>query len=173
MARHGRPDIFNTDQGSQFTGAAFTGVLADNGIAISMDGKGAWRDNVFVERLWRSVKYEEVYLRAYDSVSEARASIGRYLDFYNGRRPHSSLDGAPGSSLLQSAAAPLGSLTPAEAPLIDAENLFRQPGPPHLLGQFISYPAAFLMVPIYGGFGSLSTKQVGIGTLSRHLSSGL
>ena len=65
----------------------------ENGIAISMDGKGAWRDNVFVERLWRSVKYEEVYLKAYDSVSEARASIGRYLDFYNGRRPHSSLDG--------------------------------------------------------------------------------
>ena len=87
-------DIFNTDQGSQFTSAAFTGVLDDNGIAISMDGKGAWRDNVFVERLWRSIKYEEVYLRAYDSVSEARASIGRYLDFYNGRRPHSSLDGA-------------------------------------------------------------------------------
>jgi hypothetical protein len=70
-----------------------TGVLADNGITISMDGKGAWRDNVFVERLWRSVKYEEVYLRAHDSVSEARASIGRYLDFYNARRPHSSLDG--------------------------------------------------------------------------------
>src|SRR5436189_3432910 len=94
LARHGRPEIFNTDQGSQFTGAAFTGVLADNGVAISMDGRGAWRDNVFVERLWRSVKYEEVYLRGYDSVSEARASIGRYLDFYNGRRPHSSLDGA-------------------------------------------------------------------------------
>jgi len=93
LARHGKPDIFNTDQGSQFTGAAFTGALTDNGIAISMDGKGAWRDNVFVERLWRSVKYEEVYLRAYDSVSEARASIGRYLNFYNGRRPHSSLDG--------------------------------------------------------------------------------
>ena len=93
LARHGKPDIFNTDQGSQFTGSAFTGVLATNGIAISMDGKGAWRDNVFVERLWRSVKYEEVYLRAYDSVSEARASIGQYLDFYNGRRPHSSLDG--------------------------------------------------------------------------------
>ena len=81
LAHHGKPDIFNTDQGSQFTGLAFTGVLADNGITISMDGKGAWRDNVFVERLWRSVKYEEVYLRAYDSVSEARASIGRYLDF--------------------------------------------------------------------------------------------
>ena len=93
LARHGKPDIFNTDQGSQFTGAAFTGVLIKNAIAISMDGKGAWRDNVFVERLWRSVKYEEVYLRAYDSVSEARTSIGRYLDFYNGRRPHSSLDG--------------------------------------------------------------------------------
>ena len=93
LARYGKPDIFNTDQGSQFTGAAFTGVLIRNGIAISMDGKGAWRDNVFVERLWRSVKYEEVYLRAYDNVSEARASICRYLDFYNGRRPHSSLDG--------------------------------------------------------------------------------
>jgi putative transposase len=94
LARHGRPEIFNTDQGSQFTGAAFTAVLAGNGIAISMDGKGAWRDNVFVERLWRSVKYEEVYLRAYESVSEARISIGRYLDFYNRRRPHSSLDGS-------------------------------------------------------------------------------
>jgi putative transposase len=140
LACHGKPDIFNTDQGSQFTGAAFTGVLIKNGIAISMDGKGAWRDNVFVERLWRSVKYEEVYLRAYDGVSEARASIGRYLDFYNGRRPHSSLDGMtpnrayftplPLPSLLHAAASPLGSLTPADAPLIDAENLFRQPGPP-------------------------------------------
>jgi len=87
-----RPEIFNTDQGSQFTGVAFTSLLASHGIAISMDGKGAWRDNVFVERLWRSVKYEEVYLRAYESVSEARSSIGRYLDFYNRRRPHSSLD---------------------------------------------------------------------------------
>src|SRR5260221_10040681 len=76
-----------------------------------MDGKGAWRDNVFVERLWRSVKYEEVYLRAYETVGEARNSIGRYLEFYNGRRPHSSLDGShPGSSLLQLAATPLGSL---------------------------------------------------------------
>jgi putative transposase len=93
MARHGKPEIFNTDQGSQFTGSAFTGALIDNGIAISMDGKGAWRDNVFVERLWRSVKYEEVYLRAYDDVSAARVSISRYLDFYNARRPHSSLDG--------------------------------------------------------------------------------
>lgn len=105
LAHHGRPEIFNTDQGSQFTSAEFTKVLkgepqaatgprpAANEIAISMDGKGAWRDNVFVERLWRTVKYEEVYLRAYASVSEARTSIGRYLDFYNGRRPHSSLGG--------------------------------------------------------------------------------
>jgi putative transposase len=92
LAKHGKPEIFNTDQGSQFTSAAFTGLLLDNSIAISMDGKGAWRDNVFVERLWRSVKYEEVYLRAYDSVGEARASIGRYANFYNGKRPHSSLD---------------------------------------------------------------------------------
>ena len=91
ISRHGKPGIFNTDQGSQFTSAAFTGLLADNAIRISMDGKGAWRDNVFVERLWRSVKYEEVYLKAYESVAEARASIGRYLDFYNRKRPHSSL----------------------------------------------------------------------------------
>lgn len=93
LARHGKPDIFNTDQGSQFTGSAFTGVLMKNDIRISMDGKGAWRDNVFVERLWRTIKYEEVYLRAYDNVSDARQSIGRYLDLYNRRRPHSSLDG--------------------------------------------------------------------------------
>ena len=92
LARYGSPEIFNTDQGSQFTSAAFTGLLLENGIAISLDGRGAWRDNVFVERLWRSVKYEEVYLRAYDSVVEARASLGRYFIFYNTKRPHSSLD---------------------------------------------------------------------------------
>ena len=91
LARYGKPTIFNTDQGSQFTSTAFTGLLLENGISISMDGRGAWRDNVFVERLWRSVKYEEVYLRAYDTVAEARASIGRYLDFFNTKRPHSSL----------------------------------------------------------------------------------
>jgi putative transposase len=92
LARQGKPEIFNTDQGSQFTSQAFTGALIGADIAISMDGKGSWRDNVFVERLWRTIKYEEVYLRAYDSVSEARASIDRYLGFYNQRRPHSSLD---------------------------------------------------------------------------------
>jgi putative transposase len=92
LARHGKPTIFNTDQGSQFTSHDFTGVLIKAEIAISMDGKGAWRDNVFVERLWRTIKYEEIYLKAYDTVTEARASIGRYLGFYNARRPHSSLD---------------------------------------------------------------------------------
>jgi putative transposase len=92
LTRFGAREIFNTDQGSQFTSMAFTAVLQREKIAISMDGRGAWRDNVFVERLWRSVKYEEVYLRAYGSVSEARASISRYLTFYNERRPHSSLD---------------------------------------------------------------------------------
>jgi putative transposase len=95
LARYGRPEIFNTDQGSQFTSAEFVKVLKNAGIAISMDGKGAWRDNVFVERLWRTVKYEEVYLRAYTGVSEARTSIGRYFGFYNGTRPHSSLGGQP------------------------------------------------------------------------------
>jgi putative transposase len=91
MSRFGKPEIFNTDQGSQFTSREFTGLLIAAGIQISMDGKGAWRDNVFVERIWKSVKYEEVYLRAYASVSDARASIGRYLAFYNGKRPHQSL----------------------------------------------------------------------------------
>ena len=92
VARYGKPEIFNTDQGSQFTSSAFTGLLKQHGIRISMDGKGAWRDNVFVERLWKSVKYEEVYLKAYNTVSEARTSIAQYFEFYNRRRPHSSLD---------------------------------------------------------------------------------
>ncbi len=92
LAKHGKPEIFNTDQGSQFTSIDFTRVLLDANIAISMDGKGSWRDNVFVERLWRSVKYEEVYLRAYETVPEARASIAGYFAFYNARRPHSALD---------------------------------------------------------------------------------
>jgi len=93
LARYGKPDIFNTDQGSQFTSIDFIKMLKDAGIAISMDGKGAWRDNVFVERLWRTIKYEEVYLHAYQNVPEARAAIGKYLIFYNAKRPHSSLDG--------------------------------------------------------------------------------
>lgn len=89
LARHGKPDIFNTDQGSQFTSTDFTELLKSHKIEISMDGKGAWRDNVFVERLWRSVKYEEVYLKAYDTVSAARASLAAYFTFFNTTRPHS------------------------------------------------------------------------------------
>jgi putative transposase len=93
IAKYGKPEIFNTDQGSQFTCEAFTGLLKQHSIAISMDGKGSWRDNVFVERLWRTIKYDEVYLKAYASVSEARESLARFIAFYNTRRPHSSLDG--------------------------------------------------------------------------------
>lgn len=93
IARYGRPEIVNTDQGAQCTSAAFTGLLHDYGIAISMDGKGCWRDNIFVERLWRSIKYEEIYLHAYASVSEAKTGLARYLTQYNTARPHSSLAG--------------------------------------------------------------------------------
>ena len=89
--RKGNPEIFNTDQGSQFTSEAFTGILLDQGIQVSMDGKGRYLDNIFVERLWRSVKYEEVYLKAYQNGTEARKGIGAYLDFYNGERPHQAL----------------------------------------------------------------------------------
>jgi putative transposase len=91
IAVYGSPEIMNTDQGSQFTSQAFTGMLKEHGIRISMDGKGAWRDNVFVERLWRSVKDKEVYPHAYDAVSDSRAGLGRYFDLYNRRRPHVSL----------------------------------------------------------------------------------
>jgi len=91
MRIYGRPEIFNTDQGSQFTSESFTGRLQKEDIRISMDGKGRWADNVFVERLWRSLKYEQVYLYAYESVAEARTKIGRYFAFYNSQRPHSSL----------------------------------------------------------------------------------
>ena len=91
LSMNEKPEIFNTDQGAQFTSETFTGRLKREGIRLSMDGRGRWRDNVFVERIWRSIKYEEVYLHAYASVAEARASLGLYIDFYNTRRPHSSL----------------------------------------------------------------------------------
>ena len=114
LARYGKPDIFNTDQGSQFTSMDFTSVLKKTEIAISMDDKGSWRGNVFVERLRRSIKYEEVYLNAYKTVSEARAGMGRYLNFYNIRRPHSSIDRQ----------------TPGQAYLTKRPKLFRQTEPP-------------------------------------------
>jgi len=93
IARFGAPEIFNTDQGSQFTSMEFTSLLKQHDILISMDGKGCWRDNVYVERLWRTIKYEEVYLHAYDTVAAAREGLDRYIRFYNQRRPHSALDG--------------------------------------------------------------------------------
>jgi putative transposase len=93
IEKYGLPEIFNTDQGSQFTSVAFTDVLKDHDIQISMDGKGRWVDNVFVERLWKSVKYEHVYLHAYDSVLEAKQQLASYFEFYNTGRPHSSLGG--------------------------------------------------------------------------------
>jgi putative transposase len=91
LSKYGTPDIFNTDQGSQFTSFAFTDTLRAHGIRISMDGRGRWLDNVFIERLWRSLKYENVYLNAYENCSEARAGIGKWIAFYNQIRPHSSL----------------------------------------------------------------------------------
>jgi putative transposase len=101
-ANFGKPDIVNTDQGSQFTAQEFVDAVIDNGVKLSMDGRGAWRDNVFVERVWRSVKYERVYLRAYDSVSAARRDIAEYIDWYNGERGHSSLDGKTPEQVWQS-----------------------------------------------------------------------
>ena len=93
ITQYGCPEIFNTDQGCQFTSHEFTGLLTHHGIQISMDGKGCWRDNVFVERLWKSIKYEEIYLHAYETVSAAHQGLERYLTFYNQTRPHQALDG--------------------------------------------------------------------------------
>jgi putative transposase len=93
LREYGCPGILNTDQGSQFTSTAFVDLVQQHGISLSMDGKGAWRDNLFVERLWKSVKYEEVYLHAYDTVAEAHHGLARYFAFYNQGRPHAALDG--------------------------------------------------------------------------------
>jgi len=93
LALHGSPEIFNTDQGSQFTSFDFTNILRENGIKISMDGKGRWMDNVFIERLWRSLKYECVYLKAFETGHQARAEIGTWISHYNKTRPHSTFDG--------------------------------------------------------------------------------
>jgi putative transposase len=120
LCRYGRPEIFNTDQGSQFTSDDFTGTLKDHGIAISMDGKGRCMDNIFVERLWRSLKYEEVYLNAYANVAEAKAGIGAWLDFYNEERQHQSLGYRPPRQIYQEglwicgrSALPTGCASPA------------------------------------------------------------
>ncbi len=130
IARHGCPEIFNTDQGAQFTSAAFTGLLQQHGIAISMDGRGCWRDNIFVERRWRSIKYEEVYLHADASVPEAKAGIGRYLTQYNSARRHSSLgDQTPDEAYFT----PLPLRAAAQCSLrqlADPVSLYREAGPP-------------------------------------------
>ena len=132
--RFAKTGIFNTDQGSQFTSEAFTEQLRKNAIQISMDGKGCWRDNVFVERIWRTIKYEEVYLRAYDSVQEARTSLGKYIEFYNQTRPHSSLKGkTPNQVHLNRLPENHGSLTKTDPPPKNQRNLFKQTEPP--LGQ--------------------------------------
>jgi putative transposase len=113
LAKHGRPDIFNTDQGSQFTGADFTCVLINAGVRISMDGRGRWMDNVFIERLWRSIKYECVYLHAFETGSELRAGLARWVTFYNARRPHSVFAGrTPDEVYVQTATTP----SPGHAP---------------------------------------------------------
>ena len=117
FARHGTPDIVNTDQGSQFTAAEFTETVTARGCQISMDGRGAWRDNVFVERLWRTVKYEEGYLHAYDTVADAKTGIAAHLDWYSRDRPH--------SSLKRLATLPICARTPDEAyyALLPAQSL--------------------------------------------------
>ncbi len=115
LARFGTPGIFNTDQGSQFTGAAFTGMLEEHGVAISMDGRGRWMDNVFVERLWRSLKYEEVYLHAHETVAAARAGIGGWLHFYNDERLHQALDYRTPSAVFAAARRPVDMIDIADA----------------------------------------------------------
>ena len=180
LARYGKPDIFNTDQGSQFTSMDFTAVLKKAEIAISMDGKGAWRDNVFVERLWRSIKYEEVYLHAYKTVSEARAAIGRYLNFYNTRRPHSSLDRqTPDKAYFNALANDGGGIIEAEIHLAKRPKLFRQTEPPlETAGeltwfteeQFVVGPTVLLQVSAEnlqkgGGLAASTTWRVIMGGL--------
>lgn len=95
MARYGKPEILNTDQGSQFTSPRFVGVLIDAGVQVSMDGRGRWMDNVFIERLWRSLKYECVYIHAFETGTELRAGLARWIGYYNADRPHSALGGPP------------------------------------------------------------------------------
>jgi putative transposase len=120
LARFGTPEIFNTDQGSQFTSSEFLNVLRRRQIQISMDGQRCWRDNVFVEPLWRSVKYEEVCLRAYETVSDVRTGLSRYFQFFNQRRPHSGLRVRTPDSVFFTALPELQLLSPRALPLISA-----------------------------------------------------
>ncbi|MFU8795733.1 MAG: transposase, partial [Dehalococcoidia bacterium] len=138
----GKPEIFNTDQGAQFTSEAFTGLLEQHGARISMDGKGSYNDNLFIERLWRTLKYEEVYLKAYQDGREARRSLGQYFHFYNNERPHQALGYKTPAEVFVSTpleatnAGMVESLTPyplgiAVPHLNTAPTLSSQWGPPH------------------------------------------
>ena len=117
LARYGRPEIFNTDQGSQFTSLAFTDVLKAAGVRISMDGRGRWMDNVFIERLWRSLKYECIYRHAFETGSEARTGIGRWIGYYNADRPHSALGGLTPQEAYARQVSPSGPALESEARL--------------------------------------------------------
>ncbi|WP_252181042.1 IS3 family transposase [Azospirillum sp. B4] len=124
LARYGAPEIFNTDQGSQYTSPRFTGVLKERGIRISMDGRGRWMDNVFIERLWRSLKYECVYLHAFETGSELRAGLTKWISHYNAQRPHSALAGrTPDEAYDQSGPPPLPGLTPAGAAISTGDKM--------------------------------------------------
>jgi putative transposase len=145
IARYGRPQIFNSDQGSQFT-AEFIGVLNQQRIRISMDGRGAWRDNVFVERLWKSIKYEEVYLHAYESVSNAKPGIGRNVTFYNSRRPHRSLDRQTPDACTADPCRSRRQPEPRSPTYPDRENILNLCGP---LSPFQSPSAAVVLAARY------------------------
>jgi putative transposase len=134
LARFRRPDIFNTDQGSQFTSPRFTGVLREAGVRISMDGRGRWMDNVFIERLWRSLKYECIYLHAFETGSELRAGLTSWIGYYNARRPHSTLAGrTPDEGIYGNWDGEIGGLTTIGTELNQAAKLSSRWGPPHLV----------------------------------------
>src|ERR1700733_995440 len=138
LARFRRPDIFNTDQGSQFTSPRFTGVQREAGVRISMDGRGRWMDNVFIERLWRSLKYECIYLHAFETGSELRAGLTSWIGYYNARRPHSTLAGrAPDEGIYGNWDGEIGGLTTIGTELNQAAKLSSRWGPPH----FVATPA--------------------------------
>ncbi len=132
IARYGRPDIFNTDQGSQFTSFAFTNTLTNAGIRISMDGRGRWMDNVFIERLWRSLKYECVFLNAFETGSEARNGVGRWIGYYNAVRPHSSFGGRTPDEVyaIEKRAGETGGVIRPGIHLSQAARLSRKTDPP-------------------------------------------
>lgn len=161
FARYGQPDIVNTDQGSQFTANAFTEAVLGRGIRLSMDGKRSWRANVFVERVWRTIKYEEVYLKAYESVSHARRSIGEYINLYNLKRSHSSLaDQTPGGTLRDAACDQIGSMITSDAPLKNLRKLSERARPPLPIGLLFNQKAIAIL-HVRNPMGSLAAPAPG------------